>query len=437
MNILFLSYAFLIGQVNLDVARFVTPDNQKGLRKTRCEIYIGFPYNILFYRTADRLSTDNTAKLNAKFKIKVTVKTDSGKAVANEEWEKVSSIESLAKASSHNANILEQLEILLDPGNYKIETVVVQDSSLPGDKVGKWETAREIEIRKPDTTLSLSDIQLSSSIDTFSSDSRFVKNGLNIIPLPQRIIGTPYKSLYSYTEIYNLKPKTNYEMKYSILNDSGVLVAELSPKSLKAEIPNLTEIECINIEKITSGNYILVVEVNQDNKKVTRRKAFIVRQQPEQLKEQPVEVNDDMEYLSFINYIATPEELATYNKLSNTGKQKFLTEFWKKRSKEERLGFIERVKYADRNYSSWNEKGRYSDMGRILIKYGKQDDQERFPPDATYHSIEKWSYYSKGGMVFIFVDIRDIGRYELYYSSIKEVNSKPTYRQYIPEELLE
>jgi GWxTD domain-containing protein len=437
MNILFLSYAFLTGQINVDVARFTAAENQKDPQKTRCEIYIGFPYNILSYQKSDK----DTNKLSAKFKIKVSVKTDSNKIIAEEEWEKVSYIESLTKAASHNANILEQLEVSLSPGNYGIEVNVVQpalssskDSSLSSDKSGKWDVTREIEIKKPDTTLSLSDIQLSSSIDTFSADNRFVKNGLNVIPLPQRIIGVPYKNLYVYSEIYNLKAKGNYEVKYSILNDSGIIIAEMSPKVLTAEIPNLTEIECINIEKIASGNYILIVEINQDNKKIVRRKAFVVKQQLEQNKEQPI--SEDMEYLNFIDYIATSEELNIYKGLSNSGKQNFITEFWKKQSKEFLTDFIWRVKYADKNFSSGNKKGRESDMGRILIKYGKPSEVEQFPQDPTYHNAEKWNYYTKGGITFIFVDIQDIGRYELFYSSIKEENSKSNYEKYISPEFL-
>lgn len=421
MNFIFL-ISTLTTQINVDIARFKGDQPNT----SRCEIYIGFPCNILSY-----LSTEQADKLSAKFKIKVSIKTDSNKLVDEVELERVSYINSVEEAKTHNANILEQMEIMLTPGNYKIETNIKQldkDSS-------SWSVDKEVEIKEPDMTLYISDIELSSNIDTVSGTGKFVKNGLNIIPLPQRIIGEPYSTLYTYAEIYNLKIKTNYEVKYTILNDSAAVTADVPVKTLVAGVTNLTEIEALNIAKLDAGNYVLKIEITQESNKVVKKKAFIVTK----LAKQRVKMasDEDLKYAALIRYIATSEDMKTYNKLSDSGKQTFITEFWRKKSPEELRRFVEGMKYADEKFGSSEEKGRDSDMGRMWIKYGKPDEIEKFQQDPTYHNAEKWNYYRGKGIVFIFVDKTGYGKYKLMYSSIKEENSVPDYTRWISPDLLE
>lgn len=420
--------------INIDAAQFKGSEPNMA----RCEIYVGFPCYVLSYQK------DSVNKFSAKFKINVTIKNDSGKIIDEGTLDRTSFVNSIEEAKTKNSNILEQMEIMLPPGKYNVEIDVTQADMPMGEtgstgmemvqKTSHWKASREIEIRKPEKGFSISDIQLSIEIDTTSATGKFSKNGLNIIPLPQASIGEPYQTLYAYSEIYNLKNNDKYGVKYSVVNEADSVVLELQPKIMTARATDVTEIEAIKINNMEQGTYTLKAEILRGKNKILNRKTFTVSKL---FKKQPSASKEDLEYAGMIEYIATLEEMKIYNNLSNTGKQTFITEFWKKRGADSLRDFVEKLKYADANFSSYEEKGRDSDVGRIWIKYGKPTDIERFMHDPTYNNAEKWTYYKNEGIVFIFVDKSGYGKYRLVYSSIKDEITDPNYKKLISPDFLQ
>jgi GWxTD domain-containing protein len=86
-------------------------------------------------------------------------------------------------------------------------------------------------------------------------------------------------------------------------------------------------------------------------------------------------------------YLANRQELDLYAGLDETlAKQKFLYRFWKGRDPDPETTFNEKleefrenVRYADQNFANLRSKqGWKTDKGRILLKYGKPSQIDRY-----------------------------------------------------------
>ncbi|MDI6840045.1 MAG: GWxTD domain-containing protein [bacterium] len=406
----------ILSQLSVDIARFKAENNL-----TLCEIYVSIPYSELSYE-------EEKGVLKSNFKIKMRVNS-LGQNEIYKEWDRISYINSYEQAELRNLHALDELDLFLREGEYNVELEI--------EGKNKKIIQKSVKIEPQDTTLYLSDIELATNIEQVEGNGKFVKNGLQVIPNPQATFGARYPILYAYNEIYNLKKESKYEIKYSILNEFGDIVKELPSDSIFPTSVDIAKTGGINIIAFEEGTYILKIEVSQGDKIVSKEKTFFV---VESLKKEENEfklTDEELKYYDLIQYIAKPEELAFYNSLPEDAKMEFLINFWKRVERPFFHTFIERVKYADNHFSSAGEIGRNSDMGKIWIKYGKPDEVEQYPADPIYRPCEKWIYFGKGGIVFIFVDKLSCGRYELIYSSIKEELTDPNYRKWVNPELLE
>ena len=78
-------------------------------------------------------------------------------------------------------------------------------------------------------------------------------------------------------------------------------------------------------------------------------------------------------------------------------------------------------------------KGRYTDRGRIYIKYGEPDEIYKATWELGSKDREHWYYYSQK-MEFVFVDIDGSGNFRLIYSSKEDEPTWPNWYKYIPPE---
>lgn len=408
MGIFFL---IIFSQFSIDIAGFNVQDSF-----CRCEIYTSMPYSELSYQREENL-------FKSAFKIRLNL---SGDKKVTKEWNKTSYISSYQSAKKRNLHILDQINLLLKPGKYNLKIEIVSDSNT--NSVQKL-----FKIESSPKGLYLSDIQLATKIECTDSLGKFIKNGLRIIPNPQCIFGRRYSVLYAYSEIYNLNPENNYEVSYSILNESDELVQKLSPKILPASSKNVTEVAEINVKNFEEGNYLLKIEVLQGEITASKEKNFSVAKRI--AKEEFTA--EELKYYNLIKYIASSKELEFYNNLADEVKHNFLVNFWGKAGKELLHNLMERVKYSDDTFATIGELGRDSDRGRIWIRYGKPDEIEQYPYEVEYNSCEKWIYFRQGGIAFIFVDKAEDGRYELMYSSIPKEPTNPNYDKWVNPEILE
>jgi GWxTD domain-containing protein len=363
-------------------------------------------------------------RLKSAFKIYLILETPDSQQITYK-FDKISYIPSYEEAEKRKLYGIEKIDLFLKPGKYHSKLVFAFDSLSE-------EVERVIEIDSLRDNLWISDIKFATSIEPTQDSGKFIKNGLKIIPNPQAIFGEKYFNVYTYIEIYNLNIGKNYALSYNIFNEKEELVYFTSPETLLANSKDVMEVRKVDIRAFKEGKYIFECIVNQENETAKRRKEFYIIKEIEK-KDFTAE---ELKYYHLIKYIASPKALKFYNSLPQEAKHRYLVNFWQRVGKSALHTLIKRVKYADTNFSVFGKLGRESDMGRIWIKYGKPDEIEKLSFHGIYRPCERWSYFEDGGKVFIFVDKKGTGEYELMYSSIQEEPTAPDYRKWINPEIL-
>lgn len=273
-----------------------------------------------------------------------------------------------------------------------------------------------------------------SYIPKITEDVSFRKGNLQVIPNPEAIFNERNYLVYTYAEIYNLEPEKEYSVVYTVFSEEGDTVKKLPPKTLIPPQKDVVEVGGVNVITLDQGTYLIKIEVTQGDRKVSREKTFyMAKAAPPKIFEF---TDEERRYYDFIDYIATKKELKFYRSLSDVGKKEFLRRFWFRRGKDVLHDFMDRVEYADKHFTSGYKEGRHSDRGRIYIKYGKPDEIERYPSSIAGRACERWFYYERGGIEFIFVDKRGYGEYELVYSSIEEEPTDPNWREWIDPSII-
>lgn len=273
-----------------------------------------------------------------------------------------------------------------------------------------------------------------SYISKIIEDVNFRRGNLQIIPNPEAVFNERNYLVYTYAEIYNLEPEKQYSVFYTVLSEEGDTIKKLPPNTLIPPQKDVIEIGGVNVITLDEGTYLIKIEVIQGDRKVSREKTFYMTGAA--LPEITEFTDKERQYYDFIDYIATKKELEFYRSLSDVGKKEFLRRFWFKVGKDALHEFISRVEHADTYYTTGSKKGRHSDRGRIYIKYGKPDEVERYPSSIAGRASERWFYYERGGIEFIFVDKRGYGEYELVYSSIEEEPTDPNWEEWVDPSLI-
>ncbi len=422
-------------QFTVDFARFRAPGE-----RTFLETYISLPRSTLTYvPTGD-------GRLRGEFLVDALLLSGAD-TVAHRLWRNINHADSLAETQgAYSLFTVGQFNV--PKADYRMDLLVIDMAS--------HDTARAVfgikAIAFPDSGLCLSDLQLAAQISRDSTQGQFTKGNYLILPNPPGIYGTTLPILYFYAEVYNLTyghpgDSAFYRVSYFILNGDGQRVKAF-PSSKKAK-PGTSAVEVggLNIITLPSGTYYLVLEVEDPTKgerASVMKKFFVYRegetfaaqqQKPATGKGSPgldadrynvmseKELDHEFEVTRYIN---TPEDRATWKTLNVAGKRNFLRDFWARMDQtpgtpenEFKQDYLARVAEANAVFKGFRE-GWKTDRGRILLQYGRPDEIERFPFSAENKAYHIWHYYSvQGGVVFIFVDKREMGDFELVHSTAR------------------
>jgi len=205
-----------------------------------------------------------------------------------------------------------------------------------------------------------------------------------------------YGYVKAYLEVLSPEP---FVLTGAIVKD-GITVTRIPPRNFSSsQNLNLT----FPIHSLDEGNYELVLNVVSPSLQegVELRRHFILSKYGDNI-------------ASFIDYIATDEELREFRKLLGVEERiNFLRRFWSKRGDAFYMEFRRRVIYADSAFSTSNRLGRYTDMGRIYIKRGSPDEVTRADLSESNRPYIKWVYYTGGGYTYYFYDPIGTGEYVL------------------------
>jgi GWxTD domain-containing protein len=399
---------YILISLSLDYATFRQNDTL-----SLGELYIAIPYTSLSY-------TDYKGGKKADFKIDIIIKNRDGDTIARDEFNRVSFLTSFEEAEERALTIIDVFSIPLPKGKYEVALSIEQEDNIE-------RAATQIEVQPYiHGGLSISDIELAYEISKTDTESQFTKGNYNIIPNPERIYGVNRNIVYLYSELYGLHPSKKYSLIYRLTDTMGSVITKYPEKRALATYPYLREIGGINTTGLATGSYVASIQLSQGDDTVYASKPFYVI-----AREKIPSILDgkEAEYYSFIDYIATTDELARYKKTDD--KKSFLQVFWTRRGEEALSSHIKKVKEAERIY------GKESDRGRIFIIYGNPDEIKRYIAEAGYPDCEVWWYYGGGGKVFIFSDVSRIGSYRLIYSSYEQEYTDPNYYRYVPPDVLQ
>lgn len=136
-------------------------------------------------------------------------------------------------------------------------------------------------------------------------------------------------------------------------------------------------------------------------------------------------------------YIATRDDRKIYKKMSLAEKREFFEQFWERRDtapdteinefKDEYLSLLE---FANLNFTVGKKKGWKSDRARILLIYGQPNDVEYYPSSNAEKAHQIWRYdFVKGGVIFVFVDVRRFGDFQLVHSTHRDEIQQRNWRK--------
>ncbi|MEO0275559.1 MAG: GWxTD domain-containing protein, partial [candidate division WOR-3 bacterium] len=267
----------------------------------------------------------------------------------------------------------------------------------------------------------------------------FKKYSLSYLPSP--FFSYPDSFAYYYFEIYN--PPSLFYVYFEIKDSLNNIWLSNTEEKKNVEKASFIYGK-IPIYALEGGIYYFKVSLLDTFKNLLaeKEKKFIYFSQRYLHKKMALEKYED--YLSFIDFFASKEEMEEFKKLEGNAKITFLKKFWSKFDPDPSTPvnefltiFIARVEYADQNFGTPFKKGRYTDRGRIYIKYGPPDEVRRNPYPVEIRDWESWFYKSPSKNQYIFMDLKGDGNYILIYSSNPEEPGRSDWKNYVPLEEIE
>ena len=307
----------------------------------------------------------------------------------------------------------------------------------------------------------LSDLQFAWEVVKGVSNGSFQKNGLEVIPNPQRSYGLLQPRLTAYYEVYdhrqNASDSTTYVVRHEIV-DSGGNVLHTNPDTVGAVGAEWIKVVRFDLAKLPTGQFhmraIVTHPATGDSAVAERTFSLLWKTDLWERTEQDI--------LDEARVLFREDEFDRFKSMSPGDRATYIDDFWSQQDptpgaarNELREEFLRRVGYANREYQENGRKGMLTDRGRIYIRFGEPDEIERqvmpiegddlqqYVPGLTqqdpsgkfleneHRPFEIWSYTQQGqplfpereksttvtGLQFVFVDETGVGHYVLQYSS--------------------
>lgn len=359
-------------------------------------------YLIVFY------SVDPDCLDDGSYNAELTVEKEGAKPFVEKQKKKLGSEDVLY--------LVDYGDVVLTPGKYTVSL-----SLRSGEKKGNL--SMRVEVPR-NTGLLASDVMFVSGFYENPEAAPVKRGDVGFIPNPARAFWGD--TLFYYFEIYGMSGDSgNYVVTVAVEGPDGkpLLATKPSVKPKKGE--NAAEAGKMDISTLAQGEYRFVAEaVNlATGERVQIQKPFARKTEMDRYAMDPTR--------SFIDYIATEEEMKGFKACQNSlERQAFLDAFWAKRDPDPTTpqnefydGFALRVRYADESFSQINRLGRYTDMGRVYIKYGPPDEIAREEAPKARRAYIRW-HYNIQNWEFLFADPNNTGEYQLIYSTNRQ--ERPT-----------
>ena len=417
-------------RLNYDLARFRGDDEHLYV-----EVYYSFDVTALKYIESQGVYRSETI-ISVMFK-----RSADDSIVARQAWRIPFSVTDTLMLTNSRSYV-DVFGFMLKPDVYRIYLVAQDVNSVDG----RDSISFPIDLKQlPQANISVSDVELASSIISMERDStnRFYKNTFEVKPNPSKLFGEHQPVLFYYLEAYNLlKNKSEkYFSKAVVTNAVGKEV--VNHEKMKRRVNNSNvEVGMVKVNALRTGVYTFTYSIidSVDNSVVSASKKFFIYNPslPVDTLVSPLGLSvDASEYAAMSEeeldkefeqsrYVAMRDETEQYGKLKGVdAKRKAMFDFWISRDEdkstpinETKLEYFRRITVVNNQYKTGFREGWKTDRGRVFVIYGPPDEIERHANETDVKPYEVWYYNSiQGGVQFIFGDRTGFSDYILLHST--------------------
>lgn len=318
-----------------------------------------------------------------------------------------------------NFGFIDQQRFSLPNGDYDLEIKITDvNSSKPG-----FNTFEKISLNFSNDSIQMSGIQLVEEYNKTINENILSKSGYDLVPMVYAFYPESANLLNFYCEVYHtdkvLGADKQFMVNYYIESfENSKRMLEYFTRKKMNTAPAAILLQKMDISKLPSGNYRLVVEVrNAQNKLEAVNKIFFQRSNPK------VEVNlGDIASVNVNNTfaskitqidtlkncllclapISTEAERNFAYSLITSGDvnymQKYLYNFWYNRNNLnptlEWEKYYNEVRKVNAAYKTPTKKGFQTDRGRVYLKYGPPNLITESYNEPGAYPYEIWQYYT-------------------------------------------
>lgn len=353
--------------------------------------------------------------------VEVTIIFRQGENIVSYDKYEVLSDEIADTASAAFDNFLAQQRYALGNGKYDMEFMI---SDL-NTKTDPFITTDPVVVDFSDDKAEISGIELISGYKKTDVDSDLTKSGVDLYPYVFNFFPESVEDIMFYCEIYNTDKVfgegEKFVYTYYIESfETNKVITGYHRSKVATGTGVLPIMKDFNITQLPSGNYLLVVDIrDQNNEIVNRNQLFFQRSNPN------IQFDtDDLAAVSttgtFVDEIDKPDTLRKYihylmpvaSELDRifitkqmqdadleTLRQYFLN-FWMGRDNVYPEAawnhYHQQVKKINAIYSTPNRKGYETDRGRVFLKYGPPNIVSESYNEPSAYPYEIWQYYTLG-----------------------------------------
>jgi GWxTD domain-containing protein len=242
--------------------------------------------------------------------------------------------------------------------------------------------ARIVPPSFPGRELGLSDVQFAWTVSPATGESRFAKGRLEVVPNPGRTYGLYQDTLQAYYEVYDQNPPDGggvFIAEHRVLDDSGAIVAARAD-TITAAGRTWSHSPSIPVGDLSAGTFDLEVKVREfgGNRAASATRSFNVVWTEGSWSRSEQHILDEARVL------LDEESYARFKEMQSGDRESYLAAFWASidpttntARNELKERFLERVAFANANFTSAVERGLVSDRGRIYIRFGPPDELTR------------------------------------------------------------
>ena len=362
---------------------------------SKINIYIKIAYDELQFVVVDSL-------YRASYEASVVIFNEDREQVGGENLQEQLVADSYEKTNSKELFSLSHLSFDLEPGEYQINIGIT-------DKDTRKTRYQKIAYRVREFGKNELEVSELSIVNNITIDSLGIKS---IRPEVASHIKENPRMLYGYYEIYSKREVDSFKVAYSIKNSRGIKIYEGQKAQFKEDERTMAYV-LLDAKKISHGNYLLELKVNDGKESAKIKKSFSIRWFGF-----PSSIIDIDLAIQQLKYIASSSEMKKLKKAADEEKVKEFEKFWKRYdptpgtlANEHLEEYYRRINYANEVFSGFREGWR-SDMGMIYIIFGAPDEIDRHPFESVNKPYEVW-YYHEINRRFVFIDETGFGEYRL------------------------